>query len=510
MTDGYSFKPASKKQWSFLKSDAQIVVYGGAMGGGKTYNGLLKHLLYVDNPHYRGLVVRKNSSTIMRSGFLFDEAEGLYRAFAREKGIEVKVGRKYQKFKWESGAEIVFTHLATDEDAENFRGGQFSFAMLDEATELDENHVLRVFSRIRSKAGIPPQMVLTCNPNPDSFIRRWIGWWLYPEGHEFAGRPDPDKDGVVRYFLRIDNEMCWGDSKKELIDRYGNPDLPDDHDQQVKPISFCFYPATIFDNPPLIKLNPMYLANLMSLKDVQKERDLWGNWNIRESTSNFWKREWITEITEVPAYNEFTKICRVWDFADKMPSSTNPSPDYTVSMKMGLKKNGDFVIIDVTKNRVRAGDWLPHILEVAEKDGKNVDIIIPQDPGVQAKLGTQQQLLKPLNSLGYYATFKQTNQKKLERFRPFSAASQNGYVYVVKGCGNDLWNKIYHDNNFWYKEMEAFTGERKRGEAGHDDICDVASDGYMYLANAGRLPAGFLTGLKGFDTSNKSPLLNIN
>lgn len=475
------------------------------MGGGKTYNGLLKHLKYVDNPHYRGLVVRKSSSTIMKSGFLFDEAKGLYRSF--EPNVQIKY--KAQKFIFPSGAEIVFTHLSTDEDAESMRGGQFSHALLDESTELKEDHVLRVFSRIRSKAGIPPQMVLTANPNPDSFLRKWVDWYLLPEGHEHAGRADPEKDGVIRYFLRINNEMCWGDSKEELIERYGDVNLPIDHQEQVKPISFCFYPATIFDNPPLIKLNPMYLANLMSLKDVQKERDLWGNWDVRESNSTFWQRGWIKEIHEMPPHSEILKTCRCYDLADRLPDSKNSSPDYTVSMKMSILKNGDFIISDVTKARKRTGEWLQYILDIAEKDGKNVDIIIPQDPGVQAKLGTHQQLLKPITQAGYFATFKQTNQKKLERFRPFSAASQNGYVQVLHNCGTDTWNKIYNDNNFWYKELEAFTGERKRGESGHDDVVDTASDCYMYLCQSTRLPAGFLSGLKQFDTSNKSPLLNI-
>lgn len=265
-------RPASKKQHAMLKSTANIVVYGGSMGGAKTFGGLLKNLLFIDNPHYRGVVIRKESSTIMKSGFLFDEASTLYKEFEPN----VKVNRQRQFFKFPSGAEIVFTHLGSDKDKESFRGGQFSFAMCDEATELQEDHVLMVYSRIRSKAGIPPQMLLTCNPNPDSFLRKWIDWWLIPEGQEHAGRPDPEKDCKIRWFLRIDDQMCWGDTREELIERYGNPDLSVDDDEQVKPISVQFISATIYDNPPLIKRNPQYLANLLSLKPVQKERDLYG------------------------------------------------------------------------------------------------------------------------------------------------------------------------------------------------------------------------------------------
>lgn len=506
MSDVYSFKPASEKQWKFLNNtDAQIVVYGGAMGGGKTYNGLLKKLKHIDNPHYRGLVVRKSSSTIMKSGFLFDEAKGLYLGF--EPKVQVKY--KAQKFVWPSGAEIVFTHCATDDDAEQFRGGQFSDALLDESTELDENHVWRIFSRIRSKAGIPPQMVLTANPNPDSYLRKWIDWYLLPEGHEHAGRADPEKDGVTRYFLRINDEMCWGDSKKELIDKYGNPLLPDNHEDQVKPISFCFYPATIFDNPPLIKLNPMYLANLMSLKEVQKERDLWGNWDIREESGGMFKREWCPVVNSDSGL-DIVKICRAYDLASTLPSQTNSSPDYTASVKMAKLRNGDYIILDVKRHRIRVGEWLDFILAQAEEDGHHVDIVLPEDPNAAAKAGLQQVLLRPITEAGFYPTSKKTNRSKIDRFRPFAGAAQAGIVQILNNCGVDLWNNVKNDNSFWLKELEAFTGERKRGELGHDDVVDCCSDAFMYLAQSISLPKGMLSGLQSFNTASKSPLLNIN
>ena len=96
------------------------------MGGNKTYTGLLKHLKHIDNPHYRGVVIRKTSATLMKSGMIFDEARGLFKAFEPK----VKIGYKAQKFVFPSGAEISFTHLATDDDAEAMRGAQWSFAFV--------------------------------------------------------------------------------------------------------------------------------------------------------------------------------------------------------------------------------------------------------------------------------------------------------------------------------------------------------------------------------------------
>lgn len=233
------------------------------------------------------------------------------------------------------------------------------------------------------------------------------------------------------------------------------------------------------------------------------------NWDIREEASGHWKREWVHEIKTPPPRTEFVKLVRAWDFASNLPSAALPSPDYTASCLMGKTKSGDFIILEITRTRVRPGDWITHVLEHANRDGKDVDILIPSDPGAQAKAATMYQLLQPLNSAGFYAVFEKTNQKKLERFRPFAAASFNGLVQILDNCGVDYWNKVNNDNSFFYKELEAFTGERKRGELGHDDNVDTIGSAFMYLAQQNVVPSGILTGLKNINMKNQSPLLGI-
>lgn len=500
MTDDYTFGATSRKQWELLNSTATIVVYGGSMGGGKTYTGLLKHLVHVDNPHYRGVVIRKTSATLMKSGMIFDEARGIFKAFEPK----VKIGYKAQKFVFPSGAEVSFTHLATDDDAEAMRGAQWSFAMCDEATELQEAHVLRVLSRIRSKAGIASQLVLTCNPSPSSFLRDWIDWWLIPKGQLHAGRVDPEKDCKIRWFLRINNQMLWGDSKEELIERHGDPSLPVDHDLQVKPISMQLIGASIYDNPKLIAGNPQYLANLLSLKEIAKERDLWGNWDIREEAAGYWKREWCEELMSPPPISEFTKIVRAYDFAGTLPSDASPKTDYFASVKMGKLKNGEYVILDVTRTKIRYGDWPAHILENARRDGAKVEVIFPIDPNA-ASQGATKELIKLCATGCGRITTTRALINKLDRFRPFSTMSQNGFVKIVKGCSHDLWNKTENNNEFFYSELEGFDGGRK----GHDDCADCCSDAFMYLASKIQLGNSFLHGIKATDLSNKSGLLQI-
>ena len=179
-----------------------------AMGGGKSYCGLLRHLRWVEDPNYRGFIIRKNQTTLNKSGGLFDEAKALYKAY----DSRVQVKQKDMKFVFPSGAEIAMSHLETDDDAEKYRGLQLSAAMIDEATQISEDHTLVVLSRLRSKAKMVPNLFLTCNPSPDSYLRRWIDWWIIPKGEENEGRPDPKRDGKVRWFIRQNNEMIWADT----------------------------------------------------------------------------------------------------------------------------------------------------------------------------------------------------------------------------------------------------------------------------------------------------------
>ena len=441
------------------------------MGGGKSYCGLLRHLRWVDDPHYRGYVVRKQQTSIMKASGLFDEAFGLYKAF----DPRVKPNRKAMTFTFPSGAVVAMGHCETNEDAEKWRGLQLSSAMVDEAVQLKEDHVLVLLSRLRSKAKMKPNLFLTCNPDPDSFIRKWIDWWILPKDHPQAGRVDPDRDCKIRWFIRRNNQMIWGDSKEELKERYG---------QDVLPLSLQMISATIFDNPPLIKSNPGYLASLQGLKRVKQERDLWGNWDIREESSGYFKREWVEpELLDYPAESEIEKTVRAYDLAGTLASESNPNPDYTASVKMAKLKNGQYAILEVTRLRARYGDLMNFIIDTAKRDGVNVDIIIPQEPG-QAGKAAAQMMIRDITAEGFYARARPTNKSKLERFRPFAAAAEAGLIKVLAGCASCLEHKIERDNEFFYAELESFSNTRNQ----KDDIVDALGDSYMALAEKRNIP----------------------
>ena len=472
-----------------------------AMGSSKSYIGLMRHLRWVEDSEYRGFCVRKNSTTLMKSAGLFEDALYLYRQ------VYPNVVPKYkdQKIVFPSGASVSFSHYESDKDSEKWRGIQSSNFMYDESTDAEEHHIWFLISRLRTRAKMTPGIWLTCNPSPDHFLRKWVDWWLYPEDHPKFGMPDAEKQGVERWIIRKNGEIFWGDTKEELIYRYGNPDLDLDHKDQIKPMSITCLFGTVYDNPPLIESQPQYLSNLENLPDVEKRRNLYGDWEARISESTYFQRTWCEEITSYDP-SEFTKVVRAWDFAATLKSDANASPDYTVGTLMGKTKSGDYVVLDVRRMRVRFGEWEKVIHEAWCDDRdkfRDIMTLIPLDPGVGAKMSTAF-LRTSLAERGVITKEMRASGKKLDRFRSFSAMCQLGRVKFLKGCGTDYENKVNNDNGFIYKELEAFDGNRRRGESGHDDIPDTMSDSFSYLASSLTIP-NFLGSVQQFQSAIGEP-----
>lgn len=462
------YAPASKPQEMFLNTPdwVDICFYGGQAGGGKTFAGLMHHMKYVDDPLYRGLTLRRTTPMLMKPGAVWDEAKAMFRDIDPDGRIKIKD----MKYVFSSEAEVSFSHFEHVDDEDNFQGAQISSCVMEELCQFEESQFNYILSRLRTKAKMKPNMRATMNPDPDSWVRKYVDWYLYPEGHELYGRPDPAKQGVIRWFIRDNNELIWGESKEDLEARFPNN----------IPLSFRFINASVYDNPYIEK---SYIAFLQGLPKVQKEILLYGNWEARAENSTFFQRSWCDEVSYVEE-SEVQSTVRTFDFAATLKSDSNPSPDYTVSCRMRKMKDGRYLVDDIRKTRIRPGDWMEFVMTCHRDDPKNTTYYIPLDPGAAAKRATML-FCRDLSEAGLYVQQLTTNKSKLDRFRPFSSMAQNGGVVFLKGCGIDYENNIINDLSFVYRELEAFTGERKRGESGHDDIVDTIADAFYSLAANG-------------------------
>lgn len=475
--------PSSPKQELMLNQTADTAILGGAMGSGKSFISLLYPLKFADDPWFRGIIFRQTTGEITAQGGLWEQAIDVYtrlygnadelRKQGKKGGIKIHI--KDLKITFPSGGSVKFSFLESAKDLLKHQGAQYTFVLFDEATHFTKEMIEYLRKRIRSvRARHQKQMVLTCNPDPDWPMLEWIKPYLTEDG-----TPDLSKDGKIRYYVVNNGEYIWSDSKEDLEKVYGVG-----ADSGIR--SFTFVSANCTDNIPLMTADPEYLSNLKAQPYVDVQRYLYGNWYVRPSGSTLIRREWFKEQIEEPAWTDIEKTVRAYDFAFTLKSDTNPSPDYTVSVKMSRLKNGDYFIHDIRRTRILPGDWLKFILEAALEDGNKVDIIIPLDPGAGAKFSNTF-LAKDLSSSGFYVRQLRAQGKKADRFKPFASMVMNGGMQILLNCGTDYENQIPNDLNFFYRELEAFDGTRSSGSR-KDDLCDACADAFEAVASTKTIP----------------------
>lgn len=315
---------------------------------------------------------------------------------------------------------------------------------------------------------------------PDHALRKLIDWYLDEEGY-----PIPERDGVVRYFYKIDGENVWASSKEELADKTG---IHDKSKWDAKFLSFSFVSATIDDNPIMDEVNPTYRAWLEGLNPVDKARLLRGNWEARPQGANYWQREWMKPISLKDVPDNLVSV-RAWDLASTERSQANKWPDPSACIKMSKDRQGYFYMQgdyhkDVYDDVLevygqfckRSGDRDNHIIKQAVHDGEDCTIVLPVDPGSAGK-GLYEQQTANFSTEGFKVRPDPApnNKSKLTRFQTFATNCENGLVCIVE----DTFDKKTLE--FIYKQLEAFNGERSTSHR-KDEFPDVCSSATHALA----------------------------
>jgi hypothetical protein len=229
-------RPQPGPQRAFLSSPADLIIYGGAAGGGKTWSLLLDPLRHIAHPAFRGVLFRRVAPQITNPGGLWDESMNLY---PHAGGVPQ---RSRLEWAFPSGARIKFGHMQYEDDKLDWQGAQIVYVGFDEGTHFSQGQVFYLLSRMRSMTGIRPTMRLTCNPDADSWIAAFIAWWIDQE----TGLPIPERSGVVRWFVREGDTIVWAETRAALVAQF----------PLQQPKSATFIPATIHDNRRLMRRDP--------------------------------------------------------------------------------------------------------------------------------------------------------------------------------------------------------------------------------------------------------------
>jgi len=332
-------------QERFLSTSADVCVFGSGAGVGKTFASIMDHIRYVNIPEYQGVIIRKSYSQIFSAGGLWDEAQKLLPLFG---GVPIKT--PIPRFVFPSGAQISFKHSQRSSEVDlNFQGIQADVITIDEAaTGFTLREFLYISSRLRSMTTINSYIRLTCNPNPASFIRKMIDWYLLPNDC-----PDFSKSGVIRYYIMVNGDFIWADTRQEIIDKYDR-----------KPLSFTFIPAKLEDNQELLKREPGYKEKLQNLGEQDTLALLGGSWGIVDNPMALFKQSDINKyrIAEI----DHTQLVRIVVAVDPA-GSHNKTSDETGIVAVGMDRNNICYILEDQTGTYTPEQWAAKAIALYDK-----------------------------------------------------------------------------------------------------------------------------------------------
>lgn len=439
--DTFQLAPQAGPQTQFMASSADIIIYGGAAGGGKTYALLLEALRHKDVKSFGAVIFRHNYNQITAEGGLWDASQKIFNQ------VPDAHSRKSPKLHWrfDGGAKLSFAHIERDEDLKSWQGTEIAYIGFDELTHFTKHQFLYMLSRNRTTCGIRPYVRATCNPDVDSWVAEFISWWIDQE----TGYAIPERSGQIRWMVVLNDIIYWGDTPEELAKKY------EVNVEDCKSVTFIA--SRLEDNKILMESDPGYLANLKAMTEVDTERLLYGNWKIKAAAGLMFKRTQVNMVSEIP--KDIILWCRGWDLAATSEDEEG-NPAYTAGVLIGKRRCGRYIVADVINKRLSASDVRKLVLMTAQADRAAYGRVVqrlPQDPG-QAGKEQAQSYMKLLS--GFIVKIMPESGDKVTRAEPFSAMWQGtetmdtGFVDVlIAPWNNEFFNQYESFPQSDFKDM---------------------------------------------------------
>lgn len=265
----HPWRPLPGPQSMAYASEADIVGYGGAAGGGKT--DLAAGVILTKST--RALFVRREKA----------QTEGVVQRLVEITGSTD--GYSSQKGAWRIGDNLVeFAGLDNPGDERRWQGRPHDKKIFDEVTEMREQQVRFVMGWTRTNnPAIKAQVLMTFNP-PTTTEGRWVISFFAP----WLDRKFPGKraaPGELRYAAMLPDGN--GGSKDIWVER-GDPFVlvdgqpcyefePEDYRPEdiIVPKSRTFIPAKLTDNPYYMATG--YMSTLQSLPEPLRSQMLYGD-----------------------------------------------------------------------------------------------------------------------------------------------------------------------------------------------------------------------------------------
>jgi len=445
--------PQPGPQQDFLSTFADIAFYGGAAGGGKTFGLLLEPLRHIGNSRFGCVIFRRTYPQVTNEGGLWDESQNIYSL------LDAKDKLGDLSWEFESGATVRFAHMQHEQNKKDWQGAQITLLEYDELTHFTRGQFFYMLSRNRSMCGVKPYIRATMNPVPPDdetggWVHEFLAWYIDDDGWAI-----PERCGVVRWFVVVNDTLRWADSEADLRQQYPN----------IEPKSFTFIKSSVYDNQKLLDKDPGYIANLMALPLVDRERLLGdkergGNWLIKPTAGKVFNRGWFEIVDAVPAGG---RTVRFWDLAASEKKLAGDDPDFTASTKM-KRVDDTYYILDCTEEQMDPARTDKQMKAIASQDGVSTEVRFEMEGGASGKRD-----MRYIVSMmaGYDIAGVRPQGDKIVRAKPLASQAEAGNVKLLKGAWNQRWLNHMHG----------------QPDSAHDDIMDSSSGAFNILVKDKKL-----------------------
>lgn len=188
---------------------AQEILYGGARGGGKSAALIAWMTMHIDNPSFKGLILRKTNESLKE---FIDTAWELYKKMGAK-----QTGRP-TGFVFPSGARIYTGHFKDERSLEDYKGHEYHLIGVEEVSQISKESMYEQLlgSNRCTVPGIRARILLTTNPDGPGngwLKKRFIK--VYSRGNLIAPKtPFTSTNKKVRVFIPA---RIW--DNKILMDR---------------------------------------------------------------------------------------------------------------------------------------------------------------------------------------------------------------------------------------------------------------------------------------------------
>jgi hypothetical protein len=281
-------------------------LHGGIMThNSKSFSLLMEVLKDIANPNFTAILLRKESKdldSLINDSYKLYSDFGLYNKSINDMTWNFNNGG-WLKFSYYDGMFQKFK--------DRFQGRQYAFVGIDEITQCEYKKFKYLTTVNRNASHIRSRFWGTCNPDPDSWVRKFIDWWIDEDGYAI-----PERCGKPRYcYMDGDSpdSIFWGNTREEvyaqcpsIIDAMWNDKLEDVYasigmtklDVLIKSVTFVR--ADLSENIKLISSDPSYLGNLAQQDEEQRMRDLQACWNWKAAGDDMIKYEDMEEFFHNP------------------------------------------------------------------------------------------------------------------------------------------------------------------------------------------------------------------